>query len=151
MREFVIAIIVDDYEIGKLFTIWPLHITLLPPFNMLSVDDILGRLTPITKSTQPIKAEVGGSKIMGEARTARLITPNSNLADLHSKILQAIELKSLAVSGRHTGEQYIPHISRTKSGRDFESDKIEIGKIQIVESLPQGYRKVLAELRLGAL
>lgn len=146
MKDFVIVHILDSYEIGKLFTMWPLHMTILPPFHATDVEHVLESLKPIMKSTPPIHAELGEFKLLADKRTGRIILPKTALAELHNKVLQAMNRDNLAVSGRYIGTHYVPHVSKTKAGREFDGDKFEIDKIQIVESLPQGYRKVVAEM-----
>ncbi len=147
MAEFIVAHILDEKHVGDRFTTWPLHVTLLPPFEAAQASDIKYTLSPITELTAPIQTQLGEFARFGEKRIAQKIIVNPELAALHNKLLQAAELRGWKIDGRYLGDYYTPHVTR-KLGRDYDGSSFIIDKLVIVESLGQGYRQVVDELVL---
>ncbi|MDQ3123589.1 MAG: 2'-5' RNA ligase family protein [bacterium] len=148
MAEFVLAHILDEVEVGDRFTMWPLHVTLLPPFQADNANEVLENIKPITDSTLPIFAQAGELAQFGTKIFVRKIVINPELQALHNKILQLAQNLGWQTSGKYVGSYYTPHITR-KSGRDFEGNEFVIKDLHIVEALPQGYRRIIAKLLLG--
>jgi 2'-5' RNA ligase len=142
MADFVIAVILDDFKIGDRFTMWPLHITILPPFSAPSLETVAQTIKPIVKYTEPIHIQIGEFAKFGRDRTAQKIFPSSELQRLHEKILAAGEQAGWKIAGRYTGSYFTPHIT-TKAGRSYDKADFDITEIVIVGLLPQNYRELL--------
>lgn len=143
MAELVLAHILDDYEVGKRFTMWPLHVTVLPPFEVGEVDEVTEWLEQIISSVPLIQAQLGGYAGYGQNRRVRLLVSNPELKSLHTKLLQAAAEHRAEVKSHYIGRHFSPHVTLV-AGRDYSGDSFEINKLALVESQPQGYRQVVA-------
>lgn len=148
MAEFVAAHILDDHKPYDRFTIWPLHITILPPFEAPSTQAVSEVIGPIIEASEPIHALLGDLVQFDKTHTVRKLLPNSELQHFHDSLLLAVQHQGWRLSAKYTGQYYTPHITR-KLGRDFEGDSFEIDKLSITEAQPQGYRQIVAEFELG--
>ena len=147
MAEFVVVHLLDEHQVSDRFTSWPLHVTLLPPFQAETISDVKTALGDITEASQAVAVQVGEFAQFGAKRIAQKLIPNPELLSLHHKLLQAARLQGWQMDGRYIGDYYTPHITR-KLGRDYDGTHFIIDKLAVVESLGQGYRQVVAELPL---
>lgn len=145
MREFVVVAVLDECNIGDTFTMWPLHMTILPWFEAESVEEAVELLQPIAREFAPIRVELVDFAKFGANRTVRLVKLSPELHDLHKKLLREVQVNGLQIRGRYTGDHFSPHVTRT-GGRDFAGDDFIIDKLYIAEALPMGKRRLIAEL-----
>jgi 2'-5' RNA ligase len=148
MGEFVAAHILDEYEVGDRFSTWPLHVTILPPFQADTVGEVKLTISEIVSTTAPIPAQLGEFAKFGEKRIAQKIITNPELASLHNKLLQVANMQGWGMDARYLGDYYTPHVTR-KLGRDYKGTSFIVDKLVIVASLGQGYRQIVDELPLG--
>ncbi len=148
MAEFVVAHILDDHRAGDRFTMWPLHVTVLPPFEAPGLESVSEFIEPIVRSEEPIQLQVGERAKFGPKLLVQKIVPSPELASLHTKLLQAGESAGWNIMGRYTGNHYTPHITQ-KAGRSFEAAAFLLDRLSIVENIGQGYRVIHRDLKLG--
>ncbi len=136
---------------GYRFTMWPLHITLLPWFSAPDYQELEEKLRESLSDQHAFEAEVGERAYFGYNRNlpVMLIKNNSNLQQLHERILNLVAASSWQLEGRYVGDQYKPHITQ-QVGKDIDKPKVMISKVTIVEKLGQGYRQVAGEVNLSA-
>lgn len=147
MADFVIVHILDEYETGKQFSMWPLHVTLLPWFDAPDANGVVEALTPLLEKSAPINVQLGDFAKLGAKRTARMLITSTDLKTLHEQLLKIVEDNGWPIRGRYTGSHFSPHITRT-SGRDYNGDGFVIDSLHIAEALPMGKRRLVARLPL---
>lgn len=139
---------VDPVKVGQRFTLWPLHVTLLPWFEAPDGKAVEACVRVATNSTRPCSVsttERGYYGLKGNLPVMKLeIT--SQLQTLHKTLLSAVEEQGWEVKGRYIGNNYTPHITQ-KAGRGFEGE-LNIDTIHIAEAQSQGYRQIIAEVKL---
>lgn len=148
MREFVIAYMVDTAEIGQRFTMWPLHMTLMPWFEAPGVRIVEQKLLEKLKDVPGFDVVVGERSSLGVHKRlpVMLITHTPELQRLHEKILETVKENNWQLKGRYTGELFKPHITQ-KAGRDA-SGTLHIERLYIVEAQPQNYRQAVGKVEL---
>ncbi|MDQ3065213.1 MAG: 2'-5' RNA ligase family protein [bacterium] len=145
MKEFVIAHILDDVETGDRFTLWPLHVTILPPFQADNKEQVVDAVEQTIKSSAPINVQLGEFAQFGAKRIVRKLIINPELQSLHDKLLQLANLQGWDVPQKYVGRYYTPHITR-KAERDYIGENFTMSELCIVEALPQGYRQIVKKL-----
>lgn len=147
VKEFLVVAILDNCNVGDTFTVWPLHMTVLPWFEIYSLGEAVALLQPIIKEFKPFTANLGEYAKYGSNRMVRLVVRSPELHDLHNKLLRAVQVNGLTIRGRYTGDHFSPHVTRT-GGRDFDGDDFAISELYIAEALPMGKRRLSARLPL---
>lgn len=127
---------------------WPLHVTVLPPFEAPGLEAVSKVIKSIVLSEEPIQLQVGGQAKFGGKLLVQKIIPSPELASLHTKLLQAGESAGWNIKGRYLGNHYTPHITQ-KAGRSFSGAGFLLDTLSIVEDIGQGYRVIRSGLRLG--
>lgn len=150
MAEFVVAHILDDYQVGDRFSMWPLHVTVLPPFEAPDLGTVVSVFDPIAREVPPVQLQVGERARFGAKILVQKLIPNPELTSLHTKLLQAGEQAGWKIAGRYTGQHYTPHITE-KAGRSYGGKPFILDKLCIVEGIGQGYRVIRHELELGGV
>jgi 2'-5' RNA ligase len=150
MREFIIAYMVEPIDVGKRFTLWPLHMTLLPWFDAPDVKAVKRELTKKLTATRTFEVSVGERSSFGVDKRlpVMLINPSPELKALHEKLLEMVEKNGWQLRGRYTGASFKPHITQ-KGGRDAEGT-LHIDELCIIEAQPQNYREVVGKTGLPA-
>lgn len=149
MGEFLAVYMVDAVEVGDRFTMWPLHLTLLPWFEAPSVKDVAHQFEGATRGIQPFEVTVGARGYLGRFRDVpvRLVHNTVQLQDLHEKLLLTALDRSWRLQGRYTGKYFKPHITQ-KAGRDAAEGTLLIDSVYIAERQPQGYREIVGKVEL---
>lgn len=147
MAEFVIAHILDDYEVGGKFQMWPLHLTVLQPFEAPDARSVIEAVKPTLLSTPPVQAKIGESTQFSPKIHVQKVEPNDELMNLHKALLGVAKANNWPVNGHYTGDHYTPHITR-KAGRVFEGQGFTVNKLAIVENLGVGSRHIHGSITL---
>lgn len=147
MPEFVIAHILDRHKVGDMFTMWPLHITVVPPFEAPSLEDVIDVFEPIISQALPVHLHLGGLANLGarKHKPAQLLIPHPKLSTLRYALLETAEDHGWDVSTSHAGLPFQPHITRN-AGRIYTSREVQLSSLSIVEAKPMGYRQIKAEI-----
>lgn len=148
MHEYVIVCMVDPAQVGDRFTMWPLHITLLPWFDAPDVQTVKEVVEQKLQGFRPFTVSVGKRSSFGVDKRlpVMLIQPSHKLQDLHDTLLTAVQEQGWELHGRYTGSHFVPHVTQ-KAGRDASGD-IQIETLHIAEKQSQGYRQIVGELQL---
>lgn len=146
--EYLAVHMVNPANVGDRFTMWPLHMTLLPWFAAPDADIVKQKLEPVLQEVSPFEVMVGARDYLGRNHDVpvRLVQNTPQLQDLHEKLLQTVEANGWELKGRYTGEHYIPHVTQ-KAGQDA-SGTLQVDSVYIVERQSQGYREVVGSIDL---
>ena len=148
MREFVVAYMVEPVDIGTRFTLWPLHMTLLPWFDAPDVEAVRQGLAKKLTATRAFEVLVGERSSFGINKLpVMLMKPNAELQALHEKLLGSVEENDWQLRGRFTGATFKPHITQ-KAGKDAIGT-LRIDELSIIEAQPQNYREVVGKIGLS--
>lgn len=147
MSEYVLVYMLEPAPIETRFTMWSLHMTLLPWFLAPGLEDVQAKLQQKLARFEPFEVEVGEREYFGHKKHPVMLVNNSpRLQSLHEALLSLVKENGWKLEGRYTGEHFIPHVTR-KSGRDA-SGRLTVDSIHIVEKQPQGYREVSGIIEL---
>lgn len=149
-HDYLVVYMVEPIEVGTQFTRWPLHMTIVPWFTADDLQAVLEVLRPVVMTHKAFTAGVGERVFYGQTKKlpVKLIINNEQLQAFHMAILGAVVGAGWPLQGRYTGVNYSPHVTQ-KAGWDAEGT-LTISSVHIAEALPQGYRKIVAEMELAA-
>ena len=142
----MIAYMLEPVDIGDRFSMWPLHMTLLPWFEAPSAQPVEQRLSEKLKGVASFKVVVGERAIFGSQLPVMLIDHTSVIQQLHEKLLEMLEENNWQLRGRYTGASFRPHVTQ-KAGQDA-SGTLHVTSLHIVEALPQNYRQIVGKVDL---
>lgn len=147
-RDYIYVAMVKPQPVGRRFTQWPLHITLLPWFQAPSIAAVEQLAQAAARDFTPFTVTVGKREYFGSSRqlAVKLIKTSEQIMELHNRLLNGVMSKGWNMPGRYTGEHYRPHVTR-KAGKDAEGS-MQIDAIYVAEKQPQGYREIVAKVPL---
>ena len=147
-KEFVITAMLEPIEVGTQFTMWPLHITLLPWFNAPNIEIVQKNLEAIVKSRKSFQVTVGDIAYFGQRKLpVKLIQNTSELQRLHNDLVLMTSKNKWELPGRYVGDYFKPHVTN-KAGREAKGTVV-IDALYVFEKLGQGYRKTVAKVGLA--
>jgi hypothetical protein len=132
---------------------WPLHVTLVPPFETELAPDAVVALFP---PARPVAVTAGDEALLGARHTVpvTLIRPVDDLLALHAALIDALESAGVGVADqRHILAGYRPHATARRGGRLRPGATFTIGELALVDLAPagaRGSRRVAARLPLTA-
>ena len=131
---------------------WPLHLTVVPPFETTLAPDALSLSFP---PAGPITARVGAPESFGARRTVPvlLIEPSAELTALHVALMDALEAAGARFGeSRYVRAGYRPHVTvRDPADAPRTGDLIELSELALVDRAPdgrRGLRRVVARIPL---
>lgn len=123
--------------------------TLLPWFEAPGLEPVEKVVQQIAAQQEPFAAQVGERTYFGARKLPVMKIDNMpQLQALHEALLGAVEQQGWPMQGRYTGQQFSPHVTQ-KAGRDVRGE-LQIDALHIAEALPQGYRRLVSQVALGA-
>ena len=148
MKEYILVFMLESAPIGARFTMWSLHMTLLPWFNAPDFELVFAKLKQKLERFEPFEIEAGGPSQMGHRNLpAKLINNSPKLQSLHDALLRMIDENDWDLQGRYTGQHFKPHVTR-KKGMDANG-KYLLDAVYIVEKQSQGYREIVGKVDLA--
>lgn len=132
--------------VGRPFTAWPLHITVLPWFRLAVNNQALTqKLTQLLTDFGPFKAIIEGEAYFGHRRSklVNLVRPAEELMIAERRIRswlheQAAWLVDETTKRRH---RFRPHVTAQGSRRVHEGEAYAIERLSVVEQ--QGSHKIV--------
>lgn len=159
MPRLVVVLPLTPLETGASFFVaaWPLHITVLAPFETDASPDEIARATAAALAGFPaITVVAGQDELFGRHHdiAVTLIDENAALTRLHD-LLVAV-LRPLATSPAEpafSGPDFRAHVTVKSQGRVHAGDALRLTQIALVDMVPRASssgRTVLATLKLGS-
>ncbi len=147
MGEFLAVHMVDPAKVGDRFTMWPLHMTLLPWFEAPDVSSVLTAFRARLEHVAPLEVSVASRAYFGQRKLpVKLVHRTAALQQLHEILLQAVLENGWPLQGRYTGEHFKPHVTQ-KAGRDA-TGMLVVDAVYIAERQSQGYREIVGKIAL---
>lgn len=138
---------VDSAKVGDRFTMWPLHMTLLPWFEAPSITYLLAAFRDELKHIAPFETEIDAREYFGQRKLpVRLVTKTSALQGLHEALLSVVQAHGWNLQGRYTGDSFKPHVTQ-QAGRDARGTLL-VDAVYIAERQSQGYREIVGKIDL---
>lgn len=134
----LVCAFVEPQEVGRQFTDWLLHVTIVPWFRLpdLSAQIAAGlakALTPI----QPFEASAGGMVKFGpkKNRPARLLELPTPFTEIEQRVRSYFHKKRTWLVDETTKRrhEFRPHVTTQKSGELAEGQTFKVDKLYIVE------------------
>jgi 2'-5' RNA ligase len=151
----ILACLIPD-NLGKIaspFTNWPLHLTLVPWFELSGEElpKFLADLDSITASYAPFELRPNGNASFGPRKIkVTLIKPEPEIVNLHLDLLKAISnCHASLVSDLFTGSNFRPHVT-VQAGKSLPDNKVTLcSKLYLVAKGSGSQRQIAHELQFG--
>jgi len=145
-EKFVLVSTLDSLEKGEQFTLWPLHVTVMPWFSMPDGNRqaFKNTLTNRLHDVAPIVARGDAEALFGLTKDVPVRTLHSMgaLASLHALALEVVERFDGAVDSPYVGSNYIPHITNQNGEGIEEGQEVRFDAVQLIRGDVNGLRTV---------
>ena len=119
---------------------WPLHITIVPPFETeLDAEAVAGLLPRAPR----IPLVASGHAMFGSRRSVEvtLFEPSEALIAAHRATVDALEAAGARIPDqRHLRDGYRPHATVQRSGSLKSGDRVTVDALTLVDRAPAGLR-----------
>jgi hypothetical protein len=134
MKEYMLAILLEQKGTDEEFGRWPLHITLVPWFQLQKpLGELQEALTSELSTRQSFNVTVGPKKQWG-VHTVHLIDSTA-LHSLHNNLLGVVkDHAKLTAPLRFTGKLYQPHITQKSYARVERGFKVSVKQVYLIEA-----------------
>ncbi len=127
---------------------WPLHVTIVPPFETeLSVEEVAALVPRVA----PIPVVGGGHERFGARGTVpvTVLHESAPLTELHVALVDALEAAGIALHDqRHLRDGYRAHVTDQRTGRLHPGEHALLTELSVVARAPHGLRRVAARVPL---
>jgi hypothetical protein len=158
MPRLVVVLPLAPLRVGSSFavSVWPLHVTVLPPFlTDAPAGQIADALAAATSTLAPLTVVAGGNELFGRRHDipVTLIEPHKRLSALHSTLVQAVRPFAAAPDEpAFTGAGFRAHVTHKPPAAVHPGDVLTLEQIALVDMLPRAHtagRTVLAAFPLS--
>ncbi len=142
-RRQIIVSGIDDLQTGRVFTTWPLHITVLPWFRGIKNQKKLhATLDTLTEQQRPIIANIGNVAMFDTGDVpVSLVEPADEIRELHLAVMDALNgLGSVLEDLSHVGYKYNPYIASSDPEKLATTYQIE--SLALISVTPASYKQV---------
>jgi 2'-5' RNA ligase len=159
MTRLVIVLPLSPLHTGDSFAVkdWPLHITVLAPFQTdVSPSEIADVIAAAASAQTALTVIAGREEMFGrrEDVPVTVIVENQALTILHRTLVDAVRPFAAAPDEpAFTGPDFRAHVTTKHHGRVHEGDRLSLTQIALVDMAPRsapGGRAVLATFPLPA-
>ncbi|MFF2274827.1 2'-5' RNA ligase family protein [Agromyces sp. NPDC058126] len=157
MARFVVVLPLSPLTVGDEFTVaqWPLHVTLVEPFDTeLDADVLCGTLAALASEAgeRPISVAVGEDAMFGPRRDilVSLVRDGGEIAALRAGAIS--RLHDAGVERVRPRVDFRPHVTAKRHGRVHPGDRLELGTVALVRLRPpetSHHGRILGSWSLG--
>lgn len=155
LRAFLFVFEVEPMEIGKTYSSLPLHCTLMNWFRTeIELEKMIAAAKEIFNDTHSVELKSDHPELFGPENTipVHLVTKNDDLAELHSKLLDALDRIGVQHSQpAYVGQGWRPHVT-THEGRALlpgeQKHSSAVYLVEALDALNLTNKKVLARFQL---
>jgi hypothetical protein len=157
-QRYVIIKLLEQLKDGDEFSPenYPLHITVVPSFQLERMDDVLlGKIRQLCSNFKTFTLIAGEDEFFGANREVHVTTMimNDNLQELHDSLVSILsDAGATFDEPQYMLENYRAHATVQETIRLHEGDSITISNITIIDKLPNGLptkRKLLKTLNFS--
>lgn len=127
---------------------WPLHVTVVPPFETELEADAVAALLP---RVPPIPVVGAARERFGAHRTVpvTVLRDSAPLAALHTAAIDALEAAGARIrDAHHLRDGYRPHATDQRTARLHPGEHALLTELSLVARAPGGLRRVAARIPL---
>ena len=142
-HEYILIALLDDHRPGDAFAQWPLHVTLVPWFSPLDLNQFIEELKSKAGMYTQITSTVGEQRIWGP-HTVNVIDRVPVLQELHTELLALVRLHGrLLINEQYTGENYTPHITHQADISAYQNSSVIISGLYLIDRPSGGGMKTV--------
>lgn len=160
MTRLVVVLPLSPLSEGDSFAVrdWPLHITVLPPFDTdAGVAEIVDAVASVTVGQSELTVVAAHGELFGRRHDipVTVLADNDELTDLHRRLIGVVKPFGVSPEERaFTGPGFRPHITSKHHSSVHGGDQFVLKQIALVDMMPRaspGGRSVLATVPLQAI
>jgi 2'-5' RNA ligase len=154
--DYILVCFLDEEPIGKRWqrsrNSWPLHITLVPWFNLTQPATLVKQLRAIASQLRPFMVTFDKAESFNEHTMVTLLREQQDVMVLHENLLQALgRLNAHLTSGAWIHDNFKAHVTHHRGMHIPQGgEALRISKISLVELAPMNYCKLIQQFELGA-
>lgn len=135
MNEYMLAVLLEQKNQGESFGRWPLHVTLVPWFELKQpLADVVAGLTDVLRSCQSFSVKIGHKHTL-HGKAVTLVEPSAALHALHMNLVDFVdECGLLDKSTNFIGKDYVPHITEKINATVQPGFNVAVKKIYLIEA-----------------
>lgn len=137
---------------GDQFDKFPLHVTLMPWFDMPHERSFINYIQNLAAHTAPVEIEGGEEALFGPDKEVRVrkLARAGTLYAMHNTLHTTVKkLDGTVRESSYVGEAYVPNVTyQCDRGLD-EGEKLILDRIQLIRGATDGPRSVVADLGLS--
>lgn len=138
MNEYILVLMLEPVLLGQQFVAWPLHITLMPWFEIDVAEEKLAQLLePIVKEHQALDLTAGEHAWFGPRQTVPviLVHKTAELQILHEAVLNLVHQHHWPlVASQYTGKQFNPHASKRRHTELLPETHLKVKEMYLVKA-----------------
>ncbi len=159
MPRLVVVLPLEPLRADESFAVpdWPLHVTLLPPFETDAAPRVIAELIASASATQhPLVVVAERDELFGRRNDVpvTVLEANDELVCLHQWLVDAVRpYATRPDEPAFTGIRFRAHITAKKHARAHPGDAFTLSQIALVDMAPRAApsgRTVLATVELSA-
>ncbi len=142
----------EQHQKGEVFEQFPLHITLLPWFDVPYRQSLLHSVQNFATRQSPQRVEAAGEAMFGpnEDIRVRLLGRVGSLHAMHEELLEIVSRQHGEIlTPEFVDKKYVPHVTYQGDYGLEEGEVRTIDRLQVVSGDMTGPRKVVADLGLS--
>ncbi len=122
------------------FTVWPLHITIVPWFTVSEKTKLDEVLSKVAARHEAFLVSAGRKEVFGkkDKLAVNLINDSGELHRLHWEVFHSLEKNGFLVHQKtHLGEKYKPHVTHQGKKHLKENEELVIDRFSLVRQVRQ--------------
>jgi 2'-5' RNA ligase len=148
----ILVCMVEPVEVGYKFerSAWPLHITLVPWFEITDQSWFTSGLASLVSALKPIHLTLGDKELFGSRGNVpvNVVDPNKDLTKLHGELFRLVKEGGSLQSDRFVGNRYRAHVSHYGKKSLASGAELTMDNICIVELIDKSRCRVVAKYEL---
>lgn len=144
-KRQLLAFGIPEFEKGQTFDAWPLHLTVVPWFNVSALEAwrLDRKLRDLTERTRPLHLKIGDAAMMGARHNVpvRLVDDSKRVDQFHADVLTQVHQAGIEIEDMtHVSYRYRPHIT-TRHGEELQ-DEYTVTQLALVSLADHGQKHV---------
>ncbi len=141
-KEYIVAVLLENKSINEEFGRWPLHITIVPWFEIKNSTKAINAIKRVSKYHKPFSVIVGEKAMFGPKHTVEVnrLAEDQPLKTLHEALTHELNVAGANFMHKHyMGNGYNPHITKRSFANVQPGHTLNIKNVYLIEA-PIGNR-----------
>lgn len=150
-KEYIVAYLLESMADNKSFKYWPLHITIIPWFEIDEPIKAVEAINNVCNNQKSFKLTVGEEALFGPGknRKANIFVDPMPLTNFHNALTTALEIVGAYFPhSYYMGKDYHPHVTKRGFANVQPGHQFTVNMVHLIEA-PMTDRKDRSKKVLG--